>query len=68
MRERSTFDNIFAFWEVIALAKHLNKDLVILSFDLKKTYDRMDWNFLQGTLQKLGFKEIALKVFYLCIL
>ena len=55
MQERSIFDNIFMFWELTALAKEKDVDLVVLLFDFQKAYDRVDWSFLEEFMLQLGF-------------
>ena len=55
IQERSILDNLFFFWEAIALARKKKEDLVILLLDFEKAYDRVDWEFLHGTLVRLGF-------------
>ena len=39
----------------MALAKRDNQNLAILLLDFEKTYHRVDWSFLEGTMQKMGF-------------
>ena len=55
LQDRSIFDNIFLFWEMTALAKHHKQSLAILLLDFEKAYDKVDWNFLEAVLLKLGF-------------
>ena len=55
IKERSILDNIFSFWEAVALAKRDNQNLAILQFDFEKAYDRVVWSFLEGAMQKMGF-------------
>ena len=50
-------DNLFFFWEAIALAHKKKEDLAILLLDFEKAYDRVDWEFLHGTLVRLGFPK-----------
>ena len=42
VKERSILDNIFTFWEVVAMAKKTHQDLAILLLDFGKAYDRVD--------------------------
>ena len=56
VKERSILDNIFTFWEAIALARLLGIDLVVLLLDFEKAYDRVDWSFLEGTMLCMGFE------------
>ena len=57
IQERSILDNLFFFGEVIPLARKIKEDLVILLLDFEKTYDRVDWDFIHGTLVRLGFPK-----------
>ena len=55
MRERSIMDNIFTFWEATAAATKNKQHLAVLLLDFEKAYDRVDWNFLEGTMYRMGF-------------
>ena len=55
IQERSIFDNIILFWEMVALTEGQNQELAVLFLDFEKAYDRVDWNFMEGTLLKIGF-------------
>ncbi|MCO5572418.1 hypothetical protein L7F22_026173 [Adiantum nelumboides] len=61
VKERSIFDNIFTFWEGAALARLWGEDLVVLLLDFEKAYDRVDWEFLEGTIHWMGFLEIWIR-------
>ena len=55
MQERGIFDNITLFWEMVAFAKLHKQDLVVIFLDFEKAYDRVDWDFMEGTLLRMGF-------------
>ena len=57
IKQRSIFDNIFTFWEATSLAIKKNQKLVVLILDFEKAYDRVHWNFLEGTMLRLGFDK-----------
>ena len=57
MQERSIMDNIYMFWEATAVAVKTEQKLAILLLDFEKAYDRVDWNFLEGIMYRLGFTE-----------
>ena len=40
LQDRSILDNIFLFWEAIAISQERNEDLAILLLDFEKAYDR----------------------------
>ena len=61
IKERSILDNIFTFWEMSAVASKTNQDLAVILLDFEKAYDRVDWMFLEGTLQRFGFSENWIK-------
>ena len=61
MRERSIMDNVFTFWEATAVAVKNKQNLVVLLLDFEKAYDRVDWNFLEGTMHHLGFNTAWIK-------
>ena len=60
LQDRSIFDNIFLFWEMVALAQQ-HKQLAILLLDFEKAYDKVDWDFLEALLSRLGFPTAWIK-------
>lgn len=55
VQDRSILDNVFTFSEVTERAQYSGQHLAILLLDFEKAYDRVDWSFLEGTLERLGF-------------
>ena len=55
--KRSIHDNILLTHEIMTKFKNMKgkKALVALKLDMKKTYDRAEWDFLFNALHKLGF-------------
>ena len=54
IQEKSIFDNIFIFWEMIAIAEETKQDLAILRLDFEKAYDKVDWIFLYEVMGRIG--------------
>ena len=50
-------DNIFCFHEAIARAQTSHTPLACLLLDFEKAYDHVEWVFLEGSLQCLGFLD-----------
>ena len=55
IQDHSILNNIFTFSEAIEWAQHTGQHLAILLLDFEKNYDRVDYSFLEGTLERLGF-------------
>ena len=55
LKDRSIMDNIFVFWEMTSLVRTMNEDMTVLFLDFEKAYDRVEWGFLEGVMQRMGF-------------
>ena len=40
---------------MVAFAELRKQDLAVLFLDFEKAYDRVDWDFMEGTLVRMGF-------------
>jgi hypothetical protein len=54
---RSILDNVFIAQESLSWAEENNQDLVLLLLDFEKTFNRIEWGFLFGALERLGFED-----------
>ena len=55
IQDRCILDNVFTFYAAAEWAKSSSQRLAVLLLDFEKAYDRVDWDFLEGTLTRLGF-------------
>jgi hypothetical protein len=44
-------------FEAMEWVKESDQDLVLLLVDFEKTYDKVNWMFLQESMRKLGFSD-----------
>lgn len=66
---RQSTDNFIACQEVIhSLSKKKgNKGGMVIKLDLEKTYDRMEWSFVQNTLIDAGLLSSLIRVIMNCV-
>ena len=60
MSRRLITDNVQVAYEVLHFMhsqKKGKKGSLALNLDISKAYDRVEWNFLQGIMTKLGFLD-----------
>ena len=63
-------DNIMVAFEVMHYMKRKTKgkeSWMALKLDMSKAYDRVEWNYLQAVLSKMGFDQRVIKLFMSCI-
>ena len=66
---RGTLDNIILAQEMIHWMhrKQSKKGAVAFKLDLEKAYDRVEWSFLEATLQDFGFLDMTIKLIMHCV-
>jgi hypothetical protein len=67
---RSVLDNALIVIEVVHALKRKSKGVrgdLPLNIDISKAYDRVDWGFMRGKLEKLGFAEKWIHWMMLCV-
>lgn len=59
IKGRNIIDNIIIAHEILRYMKtNKNKDYnMVLKLDMSKTYDRVEWKFLEKLLGKMGFNQ-----------
>ena len=57
VRGRCIIDNIVLVNEAMDWAERSNQEIAIVLLDFDKAYDRIDWQFLEHTLLRMGFTE-----------
>ena len=62
IQERSIFDNIFMFWEMIAITQETKQNLTILLLDFEKAY--VNWNFLYEVMGRLDLPSDYVKAVF----
>lgn len=48
-------DNVFTFFVAVEWSSASHQSLAILLLDFEKAYDRVEWDFLEGVVARLGF-------------
>jgi hypothetical protein len=57
VKNRCILDNVLLATEAIEWAKESQQDTILLLLDFERAYDRVNWNFLETAMIKLGFSE-----------
>jgi hypothetical protein len=68
--ERSILDNAMVAIEVVHYMKSKTKGKmgdVALKLDISKAYDRIDWDYLRGVMQKMGFSPQWINWIMMCV-
>jgi ribonuclease HI len=67
---RSIIDNALVAIEIIHAMKRKtrgNNGHLALKIDISKAYDRVDWGFLRGMLERMGFDEVWVRWMMMCV-
>ena len=55
IQERRIFYSIILFWKMVAFVELRKQNLAVLFLNFEKAYDKVDWDFMEGTLARMGF-------------
>ncbi|MCO5576442.1 hypothetical protein L7F22_030252 [Adiantum nelumboides] len=55
VQDRCILDNLFCLHQAIDWARTSSTPLAIILLNFEKAYDRVDWDFLEGSLDRMGF-------------
>ncbi|MCO5564433.1 hypothetical protein L7F22_018094 [Adiantum nelumboides] len=55
VQDRSILDNVVTFYEIVEWVRQMEQPIAIMLLDFEKAFDRVDWQFLEGTLSRMGF-------------
>ncbi|MCO5567904.1 hypothetical protein L7F22_021600 [Adiantum nelumboides] len=55
VQDRNILDNLVTFYEAVEWARQTKQPTGIMLLDFEKAYDRVDSEFLEGTLSRMGF-------------
>lgn len=61
VKNRSILDNVFLANEAVHWSRESGQSTVILLLDFEKAYDRVNWQFLEAAMEKLGFSATWIK-------
>ncbi|OMO70912.1 reverse transcriptase [Corchorus capsularis] len=68
--ERMIFDNVMIAFEMIHFLRnkrHGRKSHMALKLDLSKAYDRVEWDFLEACMRKMGFSDMWISRVMICV-
>lgn len=61
VKNRCILDNVLLAYEAVHWSRESNQSTVILLLDFEKAYDRVNWQFLESAMEKLGFSAEWIK-------
>ena len=63
------YDNILVTLDTLhSMQKQCGKeDFMAVKLDMSKTYDRMEWTYLEAVMRKMGFGESCIKLMMVCV-
>ena len=64
---RQILDGILIASELVEDARHLKKDLLLFKVDFEKTFDSIDWSYLEVVMKKMNFPTLWHKWILECI-
>lgn len=68
-KSRLICNNILIAFETLhSLQRHKVKDdYMAIKLDMSKTYDRVEWSYLEAIMRRMGFRDQWIKLMMLCV-
>ncbi|GAU22999.1 hypothetical protein TSUD_98280 [Trifolium subterraneum] len=67
VKERQILDGILIANEVVDDARKLHKELILFKVDFEKTYDSVDWGYLETVMRQMAFPTLWRKWIRECV-